>query len=144
MLNGFKRWLWSGLLLFSVEGHAMWAKMSEAQLLEYSQLIITGEFLGESEIHDLTKIGTVNLGVIRVDKILKGKVEGTLVFLALPSGEQPKASSSINYSVGTKGLWYLRHRSEGGTIYLADHPQRFIDEASASEYIIRLQQQPTK
>lgn len=144
MLQFLKGWLLTALLLFSVEGHAMWAKMTEAQLLEYSQLIITGEFLGESEIRALTKSDAVNLGVIRVDKVLKGKVEGSLVFLSLPSRAQPRSSSMIYYQVGAKGLWYLRHRSEGETIYLADHPQRFVDEAIASERMTYLQKKLQK
>lgn len=141
MSHVFKGWLFTALCLFSLEGHTMWAKMTEAQLLEYSPLIITGELLGESEVRGMVSNEAVNLGVIRVDKVLKGKVEGSLVFLALPSRVQPRSSSMIDYQVGAKGLWYLRHRSEGDTIYLADHPQRFVDESVMNEKMSNLQPQ---
>jgi len=117
----------------------MWARMSDAELLERSAIVVQGSLIGQSPIRT-TSGEDLLLGVIKVDAVLKGPGTLTVVFLVLPAPGRPISSSDLVYRVGQSGLWFLRQRSEDETgIYLADHPQRFAPAGSASAQIKALQ-----
>lgn len=105
---------------------AMWAKYTDAQLVQSSELIVIGEMIGQTQV-TLTKEIKLNIGVLQVKEVLKGdKQKTSVVFLQLPTSGKMRSSTDISYKKGQKGLWFLRSRPETKGIYLADHPQRFI------------------
>ncbi len=108
--------------------------MSESELLERSDLVLTGILIGQSSLRVSGE--TLLLAVIKVDAVYKGPSGLSVVFLALPAADRPIASNDIHYRVGQSGLWFLRQRSVGEQgIFLADHPQRFIPSERASPQI---------
>jgi len=118
------------------EAMAMWASLSDQQLVQRSELIVVGTLIGFGRLQS----GSLDLsiGVIQVDEVLKGQ-DSPIAFVALPTPEAPTSSTDISYKVGQVGLWYLRRRaaSEQG-IYLADHPQRFVPADQAQRAIAEL------
>lgn len=132
--NGFVRWYTPVrvLLLFvltsAVSVQAMWVWLTDAELVENSQLIVMATYIGRTEV-TLEKGGRViYLGVLDVDDTLKGnRQEVVLLKLPLPEGI-PHKSDDIFFHSGQKGLWFLRKDSQQAGIYLIDNPQRFVPE----------------
>ncbi len=122
-------------LNFATTANAMWVKLSENELIEQSDVIVTAEMIG----HAPMMIDGVKfvIGVLKVEEVLKGDKEKTVMLLALPSTEGPHKSTDIFYKKGQKGLWFLRERKAKGEagIYLADHPQRFLSIEHAEDQI---------
>ena len=117
----------------------MFVRLSDAELIEQSELIVVGELIGRTSISVVQGDGTQTLGVIRIDETLKGEQGETIAFLGLPGGKF-LSSSELSYNDGQRGLWYLRLRNadEHG-IYVADHPQRFVpmDQAGGNIETLR-------
>ena len=104
----------------------MFVRLSDAELIEDSELIVVGELIGRAPINSSQGNGTQMLGVIRVDETLKGERGTTIAFLGLPGGKIMR-SDDLSYGDGQRGLWYLRLRdADEAGIYVADHPQRFV------------------
>ena len=103
----------------------MWASLSDEELVRTSELIVLGEWQGQTTL-STSGLGTLNLGVIAVTETLKGLPNTRVVFVALPAASAPRSSSDIHFKQGDRGLWLLRLRPESTGIYLADHPQRFV------------------
>jgi len=121
-------------LLFAwTETHAMWAQLSDAELVDTSSLIVVGKLARmtvPSEDHAYT------VGVIEIDDVLKGDSAAKTVWLDVPQPGTPISSSDIFYRVGQEGLWFLRLLApDDGEIYAADHPQRFVPVAHAGPII---------
>ncbi len=127
------------LLLCTMVGSAgaMFVKLSDAELIEQSGLIVVGELIGRASIGAAQQDGTQVLGVIRVEETFKGEQGVAIVFLALPG--RFMHSADFSYDDGQRGLWYLRlrHADEAG-IYVADHPQRFVPMDAAGDLIAAL------
>jgi hypothetical protein len=117
------------------ESLAMWSRLSDAELFERSDLIVTGVLIGRTRIR--TGQTDLTVGVIRVQETLKGPA-ANVALLVLPE-TRPTASDAIPYDVGASGLWYLRLRgpAEAG-LFVADHPQRFVPAAEAQPAIAAL------
>ncbi|MER2518523.1 MAG: hypothetical protein ABTR92_19360 [Candidatus Accumulibacter phosphatis] len=131
------------LLVVCLDAVAMWARMSESELLERSDLVVSGTLIGHSPVR--TAGEDMVLAVIRIDTVYKGAAGQLVAFLVLPAADRPLSSSDLHYRVGQSGLWFLRQRSaaERG-LFLADHPQRFTPSASASAQIEFLQKRLPK
>jgi hypothetical protein len=112
---------------------AMWARLSDAELFDRSDLIVTGTLIGQTRV----RIGTADLtvGVIDVKETFKGE-PAEIAVLVLPTRGQPVSSDALPRATGDSGLWYLRLRTptENG-LYVADHPQRFVPAAEAEQAI---------
>ncbi len=123
------------LILNVTTANAMWVKLSDAELIEQSNVIVTAEMIG----HATKMIDGVKfvVGTLKVEEVLKGDKDKTVMLLALPSTEGPHKSDDIFYKKGQKGLWFLRERKTEGEagIYLADHPQRFLSIEHADDQI---------
>ena len=123
------------LILNVATANAMWAKLTDTELVEQSDVIITAELTG----HTQATINQVefDVGVLKVEEVLKGDKNQAVIHLALPSTEGPRKSDDIFYKEGQKGLWFLREREAEGEsgIYLADHPQRFLSIEHAGDHI---------
>jgi hypothetical protein len=118
------------LLVVGLDAAAMWTRMSESQLLERSDLVLTGTLIGQSPVRVAGE--ELVLAVIKIDAVYKGAADLSVVFLVLPRPERPISSSDIHYRVGQSGLWFLRQRSAGEQgLFLADHPQRFTPSEKA-------------
>ena len=75
------------------------------------------------------------IGVIRIDRVLKGDVTQKIALLALRRAEGPIISTQLNYQIGQQGLWFLRDRQPGEAgLYVADHPQRFVTDDGAATF----------
>jgi len=139
MLSNVQVTAMSGLVLCSLvgvvpsEAGAMWTKMSVEELVDRSDLVVLGELVSmrpHKEGSDLFEVGT-----IQVSEVLVGSKGITAVSLLAPAREGGlRSSTTINYAVGQRGLWFLR-RQPGGVegVYLADHPQRLQPAESAEQ-----------
>lgn len=126
----------AGLLSVSDWVHASWARMTDAELIAQSDVIVVGELVGETRVKLQSERETLRLGVISVQEVLKGDPNQNIVLLVLPSQEGLRLSAEILYHKGQRGLWFLRLRSakEVG-LYVADHPQRFLSPTSEAQRI---------
>ena len=122
-------------LLFAWTGaHAMWARLSDAQLIETSSLIVVGTLTKTATTPSNGRTRTV--GVIEIETVLKGNLGTKAVWLNVPQPGSPISSSDIYYGIGQKGLWFLRLLGpESAAIYAADHPQRFVPFTNAGPRI---------
>jgi len=132
--NGFVRWYTPVrvLLIFAltsaVSVQAMWVWLTDAELVENSQLIVMATYIGRTEVSPEMGGSVLYLGVLDVDDTLKGsRHEVVLIKLPLPEGV-PHKSDDIFFHAGQKGLWFLRKHSQQTGIYLIDNPQRFVPE----------------
>jgi hypothetical protein len=105
-------------------------------LVSASNVIVKAEMIGSSEIiinHD----HVIVLGVLRVDKVLKGDVAGDVIFLRLPGPEMEDRSDRMDYKKGQSGWWFLTGSANASMqgIYRADHPQRFSDDPATMEWL---------
>jgi hypothetical protein len=133
------------LLLPGNAALAMWAGVSEAELIAHSHMIVVGTLV--EKVH--TRLGPnqseLEIGVLRVEQVLKPSTDGgtssvAFVLLALPRSGGFVSSASIQYSVGQQGLWFLAATTNPGSgLYNANHPQRFVTMAKAAPVIKRVQ-----
>ena len=124
MLRRMRPTLWMAVLWLACQGaHATWARLSDRDLIDRSELIVEATLIGKTRIRlqGLTR----RLAVLKVQRVYQGGA-AEVVLLALP--DRPPGvvvSTDIDYPVGEAGIWFLRldPASQEG-IYLADHPQR--------------------
>jgi len=105
---------------------AMWARMTDAELVESSQLIVMATYVGKADVALNVGGEILHLGVLDVGNTLKGN-QREVVFLQLPRLEGVlRKSDDIFFHPGQKGLWFLREVSQQEGIYVIDNPQRFV------------------
>jgi len=105
---------------------AMWARMTDAELVESSQLIVMATYVGKADVALNVGGEILHLGVLDVGNTLKGN-QREVVFLQLPRSEGIlRKSDDIFFHPGQKGLWFLREVSQQEGIYVIDNPQRFV------------------
>lgn len=101
--------------------------MTVDQLVEQSQLIVVGELVSLARHPDLP---ATDLGSIRIDEVLLARAPRSgsdRASLLVPSrGTGPVVSTAVFYTVGQRGVWFLRRDSGQAEAYLADHPQRLM------------------
>ena len=120
------------LLLAALTGtgsvQAMWAKMTDAEMVESSQLIVVATYIGKADVGLKVDDKILHLGVLDVSNTLKGNQQ-EVVFLQLPQSTSIfRRSDDIFFHPGQKGLWFLREVSQQKGIYVIDNPQRFVPE----------------
>lgn len=114
----------------------MWAKMSDAELLRHSDLIVIGTWQGPTSPSAGGAVATPSVGVVAISEVLKGPGLMTRVLIVVPNPDAPISSSDLHYRVGDTGMWLLRKRpGEQADLYLADHPQRFVPAATEAARI---------
>jgi hypothetical protein len=117
--------------------------MSDGELLQSSDLIVLGTWAGPAEIglSAAPAETRLNLGAVVVDTVFKGPPGQTLALVVVPAGDRPRRSTDLFYRPGDRGLWLLRSRpGVPSGLYLADHPQRFLPEATEAARIRTLRQ----
>jgi len=121
------------LILSLHDADAMWPELSQMELIEQSNLIVTGSLIGRTAVAVQPEGVNLTLGVIKIETVLKGDENQSVTLLILPSRSGLVLAGIIDYKVGQKGLWFLRLRtSQDHGLYLADHPQRFVPMAKAA------------
>ena len=113
---------------FAREACAVWVRMSDAELVAQSDLIVS------ATLARIERQGARAIGVLEVHEVLKGGGKPAVVHLALHGGSTLRSSSDIPYSPGQQGLWFLRAlplEGASGPLYRADHPQRFLRDEEA-------------
>ena len=120
----------------------MWAQMSDEELLNRSDLIAMGEWVGQSAVVIPANAGRFELGAIAITVVLKGASGQSLALVQTVAADAPRSSSDLVHLRGQRGLWLLRLLPGGASgIYLADHPQRFVSsdkEATRIAALVRL------
>ncbi len=124
-------------LLFRFAGaNAMWVELTQQELVLGSNLIVIGRLVGETRVSDCADGADFIVGVIRIDRVLKGDATQGVALLALRPARTAHISTQLEHGIGQQGLWFLRERRAGKTgLYLADHPQRFVPMAVAADLI---------
>ncbi len=117
----------------------MWTEAGDAELVKSSVLIVTATYAGHSTFSLETQSPPLTLGVLQIEKVLKGGPNLGLVFIRVPNPGLPRKSDDIDYSEGQRGLWFLRADDTHDGLYLADHPQRFVPDAQQEEKIRAIQ-----
>lgn len=130
-------WLVVLLGLAPTLGGAMFAKMSDEELIRRSDLIVIGEWVGQSSLRLANSSESMEVGAISISEVLKGSPDQSLALVAVRASSAPRSGAEISYRRGDKGLWLLRQHQDSGAngIYLADHPQRFIPDTGGAERI---------
>ena len=122
----------TSLSLFLTEAQAMYARMSDAQLIAASDLIVLGTLTGSAKKPGAE--GQRLVGLLKISKTLKGGKAAGTVWLAVPQPGGLQSSSDIAFSPGQSGLWFLRRLAgTGRAVYAADHPQRFVPQPQAED-----------
>lgn len=120
----------------------MFARLSDEELIIRSELIVMGEWMGQSAV-GATALGEsaprLDLGVVAISEVLKGSAVQTVALVATPSAGAARKSSDLPHKRGERGLWLLRAKVGAPVgIYLADHPQRFELDAARIEVLRHL------
>ena len=119
--------------MFMEEAFGMWAQLSDVDLVEQSDIIVSATLVRTERQAMPGSAMSREIGVLDIREVLKGPGNLSVAHLALPSGDAPRSSSDIRYSIGQKGLWFLRPLPSAGgrSLYRADHPQSFLRDEEA-------------
>lgn len=124
------------LLFVAAGAESAWLQLTEQELISQSSVIVTGTLIGETRVAHWDDL---IIGVIRIDRVLKGDATQKIALLMLRPAEGPSVSTQLNYQIGQRGLWFLRDRQPGEAgLYVADHPQRFVTDEDAAAFIERI------
>lgn len=126
-----------GLVLAANKGGAMWAELSDQELIESSEIIATGTLIGTTRVTIPPKGVDLILGVLRIETVLKGDAGRKVALIVLPAPTPGFITTDLmTYKTGQSGLWFLepRARAEQG-LYHANHPQRFLPFGTAADDI---------
>jgi hypothetical protein len=118
----------------------MWAAMSDDELIQRSDLIVIGEWLGQASVTLPGAAAAVELGVVAVAETWKGSGERSVVHVLAVPAQAPRSGSDLRFQRGDRGLWLLREQAGGRGLFLADHPQRFVAAISGKARIDVLRQ----
>ncbi len=114
----------AGLTLLIVTAvEAKWARLSNEELIERSQLIVAATLVaGEDGSFELQGMP---VAILRAIRIYRGQADGTQIYLKLLPKGKPISSSDLVYRSGQSGIWFLKESEYGSGIFYIDHPQRF-------------------
>lgn len=131
----------AGAAAFSATGQAMFAPLSDAELLRSSDLIALGEWLGQTQLQAPGQSTPLELGVLRIDELWRGPAGLQVALLQAHGPGQPISSSTQLHQRGDRGLWLLQLLSGSRGIYRSQHPQRFVPASSGQARISALRAQ---
>lgn len=118
----------------------MWISGSDEELVSSSELILTGTYLGQTEVRFVSEGQLQNVGVLHVSEVIKGSADISVVLLKVPSQQGLlRRSDQISFTPGQQGLWFLRPLPGSRGVFLADHPDRFIPEQEVAEKMKMIQ-----
>jgi hypothetical protein len=117
--------------------NAMWAGLGDEELVRSSDLIVMGEWQGQTTLSSAPAV-ELETGVIIISEVLKGVGNPAFALVALPANKALRSSSDPDYRRGDRGLWLLRARPNSKGLYLVDHPQRFVPAVGGENRIRQL------
>lgn len=124
--------------ILSIPVNALYARFTNEELIERSELIVLATLVGQTSLRAGPDSVLLSVGILSIDEVVKGDTGESFALLVLHTEGQLMASDTIRHQVGQQGLWFLRQRQNSVGLYLADHPQRF--ETLTSEARQRLQE----
>jgi hypothetical protein len=107
------------------------ASMTVGELVDSSQLIVVGELVSLTTHPNLP---ATDLGTIRIDEVILSRAARSTpdrASLLAPSRGGLVVSTAVFYTVGQRGVWFLRRDSGQAEAYWADHPQRLMAASEA-------------
>lgn len=113
-------------------GGGLFASMTVEQLVDSSQLIVVGELVSLSAHPNLA---ATDLGTIRIEEVILARASNSTAdraSLLVPARGGLAVSTAVYYTVGQRGVWFLRRDSAQADAYLADHPQRLMAASEAA------------
>ena len=112
-------------------GGGLFASMTVEQLVDSSQLIVVGELVSLTTHPNLA---ATDLGTIRIDEVIMARAGSSTdrASLLVPARGGLAVSTAVYYTVGQRGVWFLRRDSAQAEAYLADHPQRLMAASEAA------------
>jgi hypothetical protein len=110
------------------------ARFGDPELVDHSDLIVSATLVRIERQAEPGSASPGETGLLEVRRVLKGAGQPRSVRLVLSPPGALRSSSDISYTVGQKGLWFLRATPgvDGTPLYRADHPQRFLREEEAA------------
>ena len=113
-----------------------WGFLTADEMAAQSELIVVGELVGRLQLNLTGAELPDNIGIVKVDEVLKGDRATSLAPLLLtptrPSGYI--LSTDVSLQDGQRGLWYLRAVGEKG-LFEVNRPDRFLNFEEAGERI---------
>jgi hypothetical protein len=119
-------------LFFTHSANALWVRVSDCELINSSNLIISGKFLGKTKLTTNRPAQVVEAGTIRVMETFKGS-EIERIFIKQPLPSDPISSSDIVFHKDQTGIWFSNTRNFSNGIYSISHPQQFWPQNKVSE-----------
>ena len=108
-------------------------------LVEQTDLVVLGEFIGRDDIH-LNADTPTTVGVIRVEHVFKGPKKSIVLLMLLPKRPNGLVSSAdVVINDGQHGLWYLKKTAKG--LYMVERPYHFLSMDAAEPRIRALLKQ---
>jgi len=107
---------------------AMFARLSEAELVSTADIIVSGHYVGEDTISLPGQDQEARVGVIKVDRVYCGDKGQSLLYFSLPPAGISR-SDTIALEVGQEGIWFLVAVKMLGNLYWFNHPQRLLPKA---------------
>lgn len=110
------------------------ARFGDRELVDHSDLVVSATLVRIERQAESGSARAGETGILDIHQVLKGAGQPRVVRLVLSPAGMPRSSSDIPYSVGQKGLWFLRATpgADGRPLYRADHPQRFLPAEEAA------------
>ena len=117
---------------------AMWARMTDAELVAESALIVLGR-VAEMRVGEGPDTAPRTVGVLAIEAVVKGAPDMVEVLIAVPQPGAPLSSTDLVIREGQDGLWVLRAiDGDGDATHAADHPQRFVPRPEAASRVEEL------
>lgn len=117
---------------------AMFVKMTDDELLAGSELVVLGEWQGQAPATDGGRPLGRDVGVVRIERVLKGARAASIVMVVVPGASAPRSGSDVRFAPGDTGLWFLRKvEFANRDVFAADHPQRFLSARTDAAAIER-------
>lgn len=128
------------LLFFVQSSYADWAAISDKALAE-ADLIVYGQYLGQSALKTQHQDIPSYLGVLHKAKTLKGANGASVIFIKRYSLKGPFRSDMLHFRAGQSGLWFLNLVPNTENLYQLTHPSQYKEIAEDSGELKNWQQQ---
>lgn len=128
------------LLFLTQSSAADWAAITKQSLIN-ADLIVYGQYIGQSTLKIQHQGLPVNLGVLQVAKTFKGSYNAPIVFIKRYNLKGPFRSDMLHFNIGQSGLWFLNLVPNTEGIYQITHPSQFKELGQDSLELKHWQQQ---
>ena len=114
-------------LVNSTTSQAIWKDVTSEEMIEQSIIILQGALIGTARLSLEDKSEILNLGIIQISEVLKGKNEKGVALIVIRSENKSVASTQLKFVIGQKGIWILDlYSTPENDLYVVNHPQKFI------------------